>query len=193
VIDYLQLMRAETGNNNSGNRQEEISTISRSLKNLAKELDIPVIALSQLSREVEKQGTTKRPQLSHLRESGAIEQDADMVIFLYRPEYYGLTEDEEGHSTAGVGEVIIAKNRHGGTETVKLTFVGSYTKFTEPISNFAASGGFGGSFASSGTSFPTTSTIPSDFSRPATRPSQIIPSKLNNPSPSADDSLDVPF
>ncbi len=90
-----------------------------------------MIALSQLSRAVETRGGDKRPQLSDLRESGAIEQDADMVMFLYRPEYYGITEDEAGASTAGVGEVIIAKHRNGSLENVKLRFIGRYTKFTD--------------------------------------------------------------
>jgi replicative DNA helicase len=131
VIDYLQLMSANTGGKGGGNREQEISFISRSLKTLAKELDIPIIALSQLSRAVESRGGDKRPMLSDLRESGAIEQDADVVVFLYRPEYYGITEDEAGNTTAGVGEVIIAKNRSGGLDTVKLRFIGKYTKFTE--------------------------------------------------------------
>src|SRR5690606_20621546 len=103
----------------------------RALKKIAKELSIPVIALSQLSRAVETRGGDKRPQLSDLRESGAIEQDADMVMFLYRPEYYGITVDEDDKSTAGVGEVIIAKHRNGSLENVKLRFIGKYTKFTD--------------------------------------------------------------
>ena len=95
----------------SGNREQEIGSISRALKSVAKELNVPVIALSQLSRAVENRpGGSKRPMLSDLRESGSIEQDADMVLFLYRPEYYGLTEDENGLATQGVGEVIIAKH-----------------------------------------------------------------------------------
>jgi replicative DNA helicase len=132
VIDYLQLMSGDTkGGGQGGNREQEIASISRALKKIAKELNIPVIALSQLSRAVETRGGDKRPQLSDLRESGAIEQDADMVMFLYRPEYYGITEDEEGHSTAGVGEVIIAKHRNGSLDTVKLRFIGKYTKFAD--------------------------------------------------------------
>jgi replicative DNA helicase len=131
VIDYLQLMSGEAKGGNTGNREQEISSISRALKKIAKELSVPVIALSQLSRAVETRGGDKRPQLSDLRESGAIEQDADIVMFLYRPEYYGITEDEEGHSTAGVGEVIIAKHRNGSLENVKLRFIGKYTKFTD--------------------------------------------------------------
>ncbi len=131
VIDYLQLMSGDSKTGSSGNREQEIASISRALKMIAKELEVPVIALSQLSRAVETRGGDKRPQLSDLRESGAIEQDADMVMFLYRPEYYGINEDEEGHSTMGVGEVIIAKHRNGSLETVKLRFIGKYTRFTD--------------------------------------------------------------
>jgi replicative DNA helicase len=132
VIDYLQLMSGDSkSGGNGGNREQEIASISRALKKIAKELSVPVIALSQLSRAVETRGGDKRPQLSDLRESGAIEQDADMVMFLYRPEYYGITEDSEGGSTAGVGEVIIAKHRNGSLENVKLRFIGKFTKFTD--------------------------------------------------------------
>ncbi|MEO3406991.1 replicative DNA helicase [Mucilaginibacter sp. CAU 1740] len=129
IIDYLQLMHGKS-DGKGGNREQEISSISRALKSVAKELSVPVIALSQLSRAVESRpGNSKRPMLSDLRESGAIEQDADMVLFLYRPEYYGLTEDEDGNPTQGVGEVIIAKHRNGETGTVRLKFVGKYVKF----------------------------------------------------------------
>ncbi|MBW3467955.1 replicative DNA helicase [Arthrospiribacter ruber] len=132
VIDYLQLMSGDSKTGGQGgNREQEIASISRALKKIAKELSIPVIALSQLSRAVETRGGDKRPQLSDLRESGAIEQDADMVMFLYRPEYYGFTEDDEGNSVMGVGEVIIAKHRNGSLENVKLRFIGKYTKFTD--------------------------------------------------------------
>ncbi|MBC8110957.1 MAG: replicative DNA helicase [Verrucomicrobia bacterium] len=132
IVDYLQLMTADSGGKNKvGNREQEIATISKSLKSIAKELNVPVIALSQLSRAVETRGGEKRPQLSDLRESGSIEQDADMVIFLYRPEYYGLTADESGNSTVGLGEVIIAKHRNGSLDTVNLRFVGKYTKFSD--------------------------------------------------------------
>jgi replicative DNA helicase len=127
VIDYLQLMRGEQG----GNREQEIASISRSLKGIAKELSVPVIALSQLSRSVETRGGDKKPQLSDLRESGSIEQDADIVMFLYRPEYYKITVDEEGMPTQGTGEVIIAKHRNGSTGNVKLKFIGKYTKFAD--------------------------------------------------------------
>jgi len=129
IIDYLQLMTA--GGNNKGNREQEISTISRALKSLAKELNIPVIALSQLSRAVETRGGTKRPMLSDLRESGAIEQDADMVMFLYRPEYYGIeTLEESNLPTEGLTELIVAKHRSGATGTVPLRFINSLAKFT---------------------------------------------------------------
>ncbi len=128
VIDYLQLMQGDSSRK-GGNREQEIAAISRGLKNLAKELDVPVIALSQLSRAVETRTGDKRPQLSDLRESGSIEQDADQVVFLYRPEYYGLEEDDNGHSIKGVGEVIFAKNRHGSLDTIPLKFIGQYTKF----------------------------------------------------------------
>ena len=129
IIDYLQLMTAGP-EHKSGNREQEISTISRSLKALAKELNVPVIALSQLSRAVETRGGSKRPQLSDLRESGAIEQDADIVSFIYRPEYYQIEEDEEGNSLKGIGEIIIAKHRNGALETVRLKWKGQYAKFT---------------------------------------------------------------
>lgn len=130
IIDYLQLMSG--GPDSKGNREQEISQISRGLKSLAKELEIPIIALSQLSRQVENRpGGSKRPQLSDLRESGAIEQDADMVMFIYRPEYYGLEVDENNEPTRGRAEVIIAKNRHGALETVKLRFIGQYAKFAD--------------------------------------------------------------
>jgi replicative DNA helicase len=127
VVDYLQLMRGDIG----GNREQEIASISRALKGIAKELAVPVIALSQLSRGVETRGGDKRPQLSDLRESGSIEQDADLVIFLYRPEYYKITVDEEGMPTQGLGELIISKHRNGSTGSVKLKFIGKFTKFTD--------------------------------------------------------------
>ena len=130
IIDYLQLMTGGSDNKN-GNREQEISAISRGLKGLAKELNIPVIALSQLSRAVETRGGTKRPQLSDLRESGAIEQDADIVTFIYRPEYYQILEDEEGQSLKGMAEVIIAKHRNGALGTVKLKFIDHFAKFVD--------------------------------------------------------------
>ncbi|WP_374164262.1 replicative DNA helicase [Arcticibacter sp. MXS-1] len=139
IVDYLQLMHGK-GEGKGGNREQEIGSISRALKSVAKELNVPVLALSQLSRAVESRpGASKKPMLSDLRESGSIEQDADMVLFLYRPEYYGLTEDEEGRSTLGVGEVIIAKHRNGETGTVPLKFVGKYVKFADLDEDFSAS------------------------------------------------------
>ena len=128
IIDYLQLMSGG-GDNKRGNREQEISNISRSLKALAKELQIPVIALSQLSRAVETRGGAKRPQLSDLRESGAIEQDADIVTFIYRPDYYELEDDI--NTPKGVSEIILAKHRNGATGTVQLKFVGQFAKFVE--------------------------------------------------------------
>ncbi len=130
IIDYLQLMSGG-GENSKGNREQEISSISRALKGLAKELEVPVIALSQLSRAVETRGGTKRPQLSDLRESGAIEQDADIVSFIYRPEYYSILEDEEGQSLKGIAELIIAKHRNGALKTVKMKFTDKYAKFSD--------------------------------------------------------------
>ncbi len=136
MIDYLQLMNAN--GMKFGNRQEEVSTISRSLKGLAKELDIPIIALSQLNRGVEsREGNEgKRPQLSDLRESGAIEQDADMVLFVHRPEYYRILTDEKGNDLRGMAEVIIAKHRKGATDIVTLKFLGQYTRFDNPDSGY---------------------------------------------------------
>ncbi|MDN3674400.1 replicative DNA helicase [Flavobacterium branchiarum] len=131
IIDYLQLMTAGGNNKGGGNREQEISTISRNLKALAKELNVPVIALSQLSRAVETRGSSKRPLLSDLRESGAIEQDADIVSFLYRPEYYKIEEwdDDEASPTTGQAEIMIAKHRNGGIENVRLKFIGHLGKF----------------------------------------------------------------
>jgi replicative DNA helicase len=126
VVDYLQLM---TASGNFGTREQEIATISRGLKGLAKELDVPVVALSQLSRAVEQRGGDKRPQLSDLRESGSIEQDADVVCFLYRPEYYGIKTTPEGQSTTGLAEIIIGKQRNGPTGSVPLYFVKDYARF----------------------------------------------------------------
>ena len=132
MIDYLQLMNAN--GMKFGSRQEEVSTISRSLKGLAKELDIPILALSQLNRTVEnREGLEgKRPQLSDLRESGAIEQDADMVLFVHRPEYYHIYQDEKGNDLHGMAQIIIAKHRKGATGDVLLTFRGEFTRFQDP-------------------------------------------------------------
>lgn len=129
IIDYLQLMTANT--EVKGMREQEISSISRALKGLAKELNIPVIALSQLSREVEKRPGSKKPILSDLRESGAIEQDADLVLFIYRPEYYKIDQFEDNTPTKGLAEIIIAKHRNGQTGEVKLNFISQYGKFKD--------------------------------------------------------------
>ncbi|MGV3540625.1 MAG: DnaB-like helicase C-terminal domain-containing protein, partial [Rufibacter sp.] len=169
----LQLMSGNAeGSKGGGNREQEIASISRALKQLAKELNVPVIALSQLSRAVETRGGDKKPMLSDLRESGSIEQDADMVLFLYRPEYYGITEDEMGNPTLGVGEVIIAKHRNGEVGSVALKFIGKYTKFGNLEDGFGGGPGFDG-----GGGFPT-----SDFDSPAgAGPSTIrLGSKMND-------------
>ncbi|TYP99095.1 primary replicative DNA helicase [Tenacibaculum adriaticum] len=137
IIDYLQLM---TAGGSGGNREQEISTISRNLKALAKELSIPVIALSQLSRAVETRGGSKRPLLSDLRESGAIEQDADIVSFIFRPEYYGMTEwDDDDHTPCeGQGEFIVAKHRNGGLDNIRLKFTGHLAKFSDLEEGFSS-------------------------------------------------------
>tara|TARA_S200000501_G_scaffold377836_1_gene437709 strand:- start:12099 stop:13580 length:1482 start_codon:yes stop_codon:yes gene_type:complete len=134
IVDYLQLMSGDYGKS-SGNREQEIASISRSLKAIAKELNIPVLALSQLSRAVETRGGDKRPVLSDLRESGSIEQDADMVLFIYRADRYDITEDEDGNLTAGVAEVLLRKNRNGPTGKVKLKFIERFAKFADMSSN----------------------------------------------------------
>ncbi|NQT24315.1 replicative DNA helicase [candidate division KSB1 bacterium] len=130
VIDYMQLMQGPRG---VESRQQEISAISRSLKALSKELDIPVVALSQLSRAVESRGGDKRPMLSDLRESGAIEQDADVVIFIYRPEFYGIAVNDDGQSVEGRAEIIIGKQRNGPVGTIHLSFVKQWAKFENYI------------------------------------------------------------
>lgn len=174
IIDYLQLMQGKVDGKGGGNREQEIGSISRGLKAVAKELNVPVIALSQLSRAVENRpGGSKRPMLSDLRESGSIEQDADMVLFLYRPEYYGLEVDEDNNPTQGVGEVIIAKHRNGETGRVRLKFVGKYVKFTDLDTGMD--------------SFPSASSAPNPFtgltpSQDFEKPSNFIirPSKMND-------------
>ncbi len=129
-IDYIQLMTSGV-DSKGGNREQEISMISRSLKALAKELNVPVIVLSQLNRSVETRGGLKKPLLSDLRESGAIEQDADMVVFIYRPEYYQIEADEKG-PTQGKADIIIAKHRNGSTGEIRLDFIGQYARFQDP-------------------------------------------------------------
>ncbi|MGB2698117.1 MAG: replicative DNA helicase [Candidatus Zixiibacteriota bacterium] len=132
VVDYLQLMQGPKG---SESRQQEIALISRSLKGLAKDLNVPVVACSQLSRAVETRGGERRPQLADLRESGAIEQDADLVIFIYRPELYGIKSvdfKKDKISTEGIAELIVAKHRNGPTGSVLLSFVKQYARFENP-------------------------------------------------------------
>lgn len=183
IIDYLQLMTGDGGGKGGGNREQEIASISRSLKQLAKELEVPVIALAQLSRAVETRGGDKKPMLSDLRESGSIEQDADQVMFIYRPEYYKITEDEEGNSTLNVAEIIIAKNRHGSAETVKLKFEGQFTKFSD------LDEGFGGDGFDDFQSYEMPNTgAPEDFGN------QIIDSKMNDSTTDSttDSSADLP-
>ena len=185
IIDYLQLMSGDSSKSGGGpgNREQEIASISRALKGIAKELNVPVIALSQLSRAVETRGGDKRPQLSDLRESGSIEQDADMVMFLYRPEYYDITEDEDGLPTAGTGEVIIAKHRNGSLENVKLKFIGRFTKFADLDGSIMGGDYSGGGFPSSG--------IPAEFdSSPNT---MTFPSKANDSSSTSSASDEAPF
>ena len=135
-VDYLQLMTL--GKDNRGNREQEISSISRSLKALAKELNVPVLTLSQLSRAVEtRPGGSRRPILSDLRESGAIEQDADIVMFIYRPEYYGIEQFEDGNTSKGAAEIIIAKHRNGPTADVRLRFIDRFAKFEDAEASFS--------------------------------------------------------
>jgi len=158
IIDYLQLMSAGS---DKGNREQEISSISRSIKGIAKELDVPIIAPSQLSRNVETRGGDKRPLLSDLRESGAIEQDADIVAFIYRAEYYGITEHPDGIDTAGLGELILAKHRHGALDTIKMKFVKNLAKFTnyDTFGDLGMAGGAMHPNAAFGS--PVTKTLPS--------------------------------
>ncbi len=140
IIDYIQLM--QSGTDKGGNREQEISNISRSMKSLAKELNVPIIALSQLNRSVETRGGVKKPLLSDLRESGAIEQDADMVAFIYRPEYYKLEAFEDNTPSAGMAELIIAKHRNGALAEVKLRFIAQFAQFAD-YDQFNASGNDG--------------------------------------------------
>lgn len=140
IVDYLQLMvESNEKGGKSGNREQEIAAISRALKGLAKELDVPVIALAQLSRAVETRGGDKRPQLSDLRESGAIENDADMIGFLYRPEYYQIFESETGENLRGIAEFIVRKHRHGRLDTIKMQFIDHLAKFDNLVPDFFGS------------------------------------------------------
>ncbi|MFI3258794.1 MAG: replicative DNA helicase [Rikenellaceae bacterium] len=146
IIDYLQLMTGST--DTKGNREQEVAFISRTLKAVAKDLNIPIIALSQLSRATESRGGSKRPMLSDLRESGAIEQDADIVAFIHRPEYYGVTATEEGLPTAGMAEIILAKHRNGEVCDVPLRFIKEQARFADldelDMKSIAAAAGGGG-------------------------------------------------
>lgn len=169
VVDYLQLMQGSQ--DTKGNREQEISSISRSLKTLAKELDVPVIALSQLSRASEKRATTAKPILSDLRESGSIEQDADMVLFIYRPEYYKLTDDGQGNSTEGVAEILISKNRNGPLKDVRIRFVAKYAKFVDAEMDYQP-----------------VENIPANTAFENSRRTRTVPSKMNN-----EESQDDPF
>ena len=166
IVDYLQLMEVNRSEK-AINREQEIACMTRKLKQLAKTLNVPIIALSQLSRAVETRGGDKRPQLSDLRDSGSIEQDADLVMFLYRPEYYGLDTDESGMPLNGLGEVIIAKHRNGSLDTVNLKFVGKFSKFTDWKRD--ANDGFG--------SFPNSNSNNNDFT--ITLPSKAIESEVD--------------
>ncbi|MFR9603470.1 MAG: replicative DNA helicase [Rikenellaceae bacterium] len=148
IIDYLQLMTGTT--DTRGNREQEVAFISRTLKAIAKELNVPIIALSQLSRATEMRGGSKRPQLSDLRESGAIEQDADIVAFIHRPEYYGITQTEDGLPTAGMAEIILAKHRNGEVCDIPLRFIKEQARFAD-LDDLAMSGvAIGGADGSSG-------------------------------------------
>ncbi len=157
IIDYLQLM---TAGSNVGSREQEVSMISRSLKAIAKEINVPIIALSQLNRSVEMRAGDKKPQLSDLRESGAIEQDADMVMFIHRPEYYGITQDEDGNSLLGLGELIIAKHRSGAIGEVFLRFVKEFTRFQDRDASFSMIDTGGNTFQSKMNSGDSDSGIP---------------------------------
>ncbi len=172
IIDYLQLMSA--GNSKgSGNREQEISTISRSIKEIAKELNVPIIALSQLSRSVETRGGDKKPMLSDLRESGAIEQDADIVSFIYRPEYYGLTHNEDGQSNEGIAEIIVAKHRNGALESVRLKFINQYARFDNVDS-------FGDDLVPNTFGSAMNNTASQGFDSPALTQNQTIRSNFSN-------------
>jgi replicative DNA helicase len=189
IVDYLQLMTANVGDGRGKsitNREQEIAFISRSLKAIAKELEIPVIALAQLSRQAEQRGSGKkgaRPMLSDLRESGSIEQDADMVIFLYRPEYYDKeAADEEGNSLKGIAEIIVEKHRNGETDTVKARFIGQYVKYADFDESYGPTGGFDGITNTNNFGSPSSGDpfAIDDFGGNVT--TKTIPSKMNNDS-----------
>lgn len=167
IVDYLQLMTNEA---KIGNREQEISSISRGLKLLAKELQVPVIALSQLSRAVETRGGSKRPQLSDLRESGSLEQDADLVAFLYRAEYYGIFEDEHGQSLKGISEFIVAKHRNGALDTAKMAFRDTCAKFCDLEDNTFSTP----AKSTPAVSYPNPATKGGDAGFPTTFPASIL-------------------
>ena len=170
-IDYLQLLTVGNEEQKGRNREQEISYISRSLKSLAKQLDIPIIALAQLSRAVEIRGGSKRPQLSDLRESGSIESDADVIQFIYRAEYYKILEDEQGRSLRGIAEIITAKNRHGALFMTPVQFDAVYTRFAElPFDSAFVAGQSQASIK-----FPTTSPNPNVFHEPERMNEEDIP------------------
>ena len=186
VIDYLQLMSAGSNGKGGGNREQEISMISRSLKALAKELSVPVIALSQLSRAVETRGSSKRPLLSDLRESGAIEQDADIVSFIYRPEYYKIDnwDDEEAAPTTNQAEFIVAKHRNGSLDNIRLKFLGQFGKFDNLDE-------FGMSYDDSFTSKMNLDSQQNPFATPnLPSPNDAFGSSMNS---NFDENSDVPF
>ncbi|MCB9315943.1 MAG: replicative DNA helicase [Lewinellaceae bacterium] len=190
IVDYLQLMRLTPSGleNKNANREQEVAGISRALKSLAKELNVPVIALSQLSRAVESRGGAKRPQLSDLRDSGAVEQDADIVSFIYRPEYYGILEDESGDSLRGIAEIIFAKNRHGETDTVKVRFEAPFTRFStlENTPHFFAQG-----VANAGCNAAPVPNNPASFGGDTAFPKQ--PPLNANIKPTSRNDEDIPF
>jgi len=169
IVDYLQLMQGSQ--DARGNREQEISSISRGLKSLSKELAVPVIALSQLSRAPEKRSAAAKPILSDLRESGSIEQDADMVCFIYRPEYYKIDVNEQGDSTSGMAELSIAKNRNGPLKDVKLNFIAKFAKFADPEMEYTP-----------------VHNIPSNSSFDGTTRTRTIMSKMDD-----DEQSDAPF
>lgn len=175
-VDYLQLITTTVENGKVGNRDGEVGLISRSLKNLAKELNIPVIALSQLSRAVETRGGSKRPILSDLRESGNIEQEADVVAFIYRPEYYKILEDENGQSLKGIAEIILAKHRHGALDAVKVRYISEFTQFLD-LDNFNLPPAVSGSTLQQPKkkAAPGTAPSPDKFTMPARMNEEDIP------------------
>lgn len=179
-IDYLQLMQGSGDSNKGGNREQEISYISRQLKALSKELRVPILALSQLSRAVETRGGSRVPVLSDLRESGAIEQDADIVTFIHRPEYYGQEVDDENRSTKGVANIILAKHRSGATGTVRLRFISEFARFDNFDTVSEGGGDFMMSAMGANQSFDSDSTQGS---------SQIFPSRMNDDESAENESL----